>query len=336
MKKFFSLLLLTLGLIFFNRSFCQAQEIGLLPAYPNIQDKESFSVFSFELEPGEQKQETLAVVNLTTEEQAVVLGVNDENRDWITLNQDELTIPPQQRKEIGFSLEIPAETEPGQYPIEIATNGASLPIDVLIGDDLTKRLEIANLSFYTQERKLYAALEVKNTGNLTVDSFVFKAKADNSLSLFKDRSWEFFWPQQKEILPGQNASFIFQSEQELPLATKFDQINWQLNCDQQEKRGSNPGLEMFIWPKLLLLSVSLISSILVIGYILFKNLKFLPSLVLKLPRVIKKKKKEVIIEETITETAPASRAPFSSQTEKEILLLEIRRVIREELSLQKH
>jgi LysM repeat protein len=108
--------------------------IGLLPAYPDPNVKNSMSWFIYNLDLGKSREDALRVIN-NKEETAVIklyavdatvtsdgafalLAENDPRKDvgsWVKLALNEVEIPPKSEKLIPFTISIPSNADTGDH-----------------------------------------------------------------------------------------------------------------------------------------------------------------------------------------------------------------------------
>lgn len=142
MKKNHKLILALIGLFSFQTNLL-AFDFTALPAVPNKIDGK---YFNFELKPGESSQDSLIITNTgkdpgTYKIDAVdtiastdgQMGFNLPNNTqktvgkWITLEEREITLEPNESKTIGFSIQIPADQELNDYTggVTVTTKGGT-------------------------------------------------------------------------------------------------------------------------------------------------------------------------------------------------------------------
>ncbi len=141
MRKFFKLfsilLAFTLALFLFKAGFAGAVNtgtVGILPANPDPQVKNSSSWFIYNLDLGQRKEDALRVINnkdeaviikiyavdatVTSDGSFALLSEDAERKDvgsWVKLALNEVEIPPKTEKLIPFIISIPANADVGDH-----------------------------------------------------------------------------------------------------------------------------------------------------------------------------------------------------------------------------
>lgn len=150
MQKFLASLLTTCTLASFLVMPVSAQEVAVPPELANLKS-EGFTItparpnsvnprkFIFEIRPGESKQETVVIKNLSSESGTFYLygadptfsaqgtpayktrqAGGDGEGQWITFNQPEINLTGGEEKAVQFTLAVPEDAELGDYRIGIA------------------------------------------------------------------------------------------------------------------------------------------------------------------------------------------------------------------------
>lgn len=316
MKKCFFLICCFLVFSFFGlaRPVVIYSQIGLAPAHPNINQKESFSFFSFRLNPGEEKQGEVAVINLGEEEAEVALTIEGES-SWLIIPSPLVSVKPQGRKNLQFSVQVPKEAKAGEHVFHLKAGEARIAVVVFVEGGLAKKeMEILAIKAFPQKDSLHVGLQAKNTGNLLIDSLSLKLKIKNKWGLGRVQE-EFFWPITQKMLPGETLDINLQSAGRLPFLGDFT-LNYELNYGAEIKKGPVASFSYFNFWRF---SGFFLPFLLAVGLVLW----FSRVLVLSLFKVINRFKKA---------RSPKPWLWKKAEAEEDLELI-IRRIVRQELKL---
>lgn len=261
-----------------------ASKVGLVPAHPNLKDKATFSSFRFEMSPGEEKKDEVAVVNLSEETLLVKLAL-EEKDSWLKIASGSVSLKPQERKNVSFTVKTPAEAKPGDHLFHLRADEAVVGVMVFVKGEVKKELEVTKISVNPKEGKLLAVLSVKNTGDLVVDSLALRVNVQNKWQLWGEKQTSFFWPIDKKILPGEEASFELISDRPLPFLGQFE-TSYELDFGEIK----SAGLEGFTYANGIRL-LSIIVTLLVFIAVLIISAKGFVKAVSGLIKAVGKKRR---------------------------------------------
>ncbi|MEA3304620.1 MAG: DUF916 domain-containing protein, partial [Patescibacteria group bacterium] len=137
------------------------QGIGGYPANPDSEDDLTKAWFTFEIDPGEKKEDALIVVNESEKAEKILLYPVDSTEDnlggfalskrgdehneigsWVELGKNELVLSPGEKLKVSFTLRIPSGTSPGEYAGGIIIQKANSDKDPQTGFSINTRLGI--------------------------------------------------------------------------------------------------------------------------------------------------------------------------------------------------
>lgn len=181
MKKFIVLLFCTLFLFsYIPVSAIDYGGLGGKPANPDPDNPRTKSIFIFNIEPGQEKNDAVLVVNNTGETKTVLVYATDSQRSsdgsfaceqfadpkdsvgsWITLEKTELTIGSGKNEKIDFKIKAPSNASVGEE------NGCIMIQEKKILDNDSSGV---TLSFRTGLR-VVATIPGEQIRKLDIDSF---------------------------------------------------------------------------------------------------------------------------------------------------------------------
>ena len=182
--------------------------IGGKPAYPDIDNPKTSSIFIYTLNPGETKEDGVLVINNTQEAKTLMIysadstpptggafacrQMKEEKKDagkWIKLEKSEVTLEPIKSEIIPFTVTVPQDTESGEYNgciciqekkpskeqeggIRIATRMA-IRVAVTVPGEFVKKLVISDFKISPNPTGGYFTTPyLKNEGNVSIDADV--------------------------------------------------------------------------------------------------------------------------------------------------------------------
>ncbi len=297
------------------------QEVGLVPAHPDINVQESFSSFNFQVDPGEEIEDEFSVVNLNDQETEIDLFLDNSESSWIEMESNQITLDPNQRKNVGFKVQVPQDASPGDHNFKIESQGTVLGVKISVNGNAKKELTVTDIKFSQKEDGLEANLTIKNSGEITIDSLSLKVNLINKW-LGKTNNEEFFWPLEKEIAPGQTESLSLVSEKKLPFLVK-GKIDWQIVYGEDlTKSGEENDFFYVNWKKWTLALFSLLAAIGLFIIILIRTVRLIRKITRRPKKTRKIKKSEKI------------KSPVDSKRiDSESIELMIRKIVRQELEI---
>ncbi len=202
------ILLLVLSFLALSYSPVLAIEYGGLggkPAYPELDNPRTQSIFIYTLQPGETKTDGILVVNNTTERKQVLVYAADSQKstdgsfaceqysdekngigNWITLQKAEVTLEPSTNVIIPFAVKVPEKVSVGeengcvliQEKKANSTNaGVNLSfrtgvrVAITIPGEKLRKLEVDTFQLKdVTDDKVTSKFAVKNLGNVSIDS----------------------------------------------------------------------------------------------------------------------------------------------------------------------
>ncbi len=183
--------------------------IGGRPANPRPENPRTESIFVLELDPGEQAEDGVRVINNTDETKTLMVFAADalvssggafgcrqqsepkeDVGSWITLAKSEVTLAPLTNEVVNFTIKAPATAGVGEHngciliqertdAVESGSNGVMLSfrtglrVAVLVPGEVIRKLEID--SFETKAKPdggRTATAKVRNAGNVSIDADV--------------------------------------------------------------------------------------------------------------------------------------------------------------------
>jgi hypothetical protein len=181
--------------------------VGGKPANPDPANPRSSSIFIYTLKPGAQKQDQVLLTNSSAKSQTIQLYAVDATTTntgslackqqvetstdvggWVTVDEPEVTLNPNQEKTVGFSIQVPDSASPGEHGgclvfqqksdegevqgnIRIRTRQA-VRIAITVPGEIHKVLSIEQFQVTTPNRQPLYAVTIKNTGNVSADTNV--------------------------------------------------------------------------------------------------------------------------------------------------------------------
>ena len=182
--------------------------VGGSPAYPREDNPRTPSIFIHELEPCEQATDGVEVSNTTDDTATVGLfavdgrvasggsfacAQNEEDRDragaWLELEQDEITLEPNQTEVVDFTITVPEDATPGENNACIAiqqidddpdiTSGgialrtrSAIRVALTVPGDLEKELAFTDVKLKAEQDQDEATIStsLRNNGNVSLDT----------------------------------------------------------------------------------------------------------------------------------------------------------------------
>ena len=180
--------------------------IGGRPAFPDKDVPRSSSIFIHTLLPGATTTDGVQVINNTNETVSLIVYAADpvsstdggfacrqrggprvNAGSWITLENDQVTLPPQQNTIVPFTITVPKSADVGEHNACIlvqekkggADGGAGISLSVRTGirvaftipGELVRQLAITNLILQRRDDADWTISPIiENTGNVSVDT----------------------------------------------------------------------------------------------------------------------------------------------------------------------
>lgn len=216
--------------------------IGARPANPDPNNERTKSIFVYDIEPGESKQDTVLVSNNTDENKKIeVYAVDGQTTNsgsfackqkveastgagaWIELDQSEIRLDAGKQQEIPFEVTLPKQVDVGEHNACIVVAEASsetqesgggvslrfrsaLRVAISVPGDIDKSLSLDSIQLeQTSSGDYILVAQLENTGNVSLD-----ADLKVSLNRFVGSSIENggVFP----VLPRENANIRLQIE----------------------------------------------------------------------------------------------------------------------------
>lgn len=271
----------------------EQSSLGIVPAKPDLKNK-SGAWFVYDKKPGEVVSDKVAVVNLsddsievevypvdatTTKDGVFTLKNNQEESVgvglWIDGLPDKVTLAPKERKVLDFSLTVPEGAKAGDYLGGLVVerldnrdrNGSRLYLTV--PGEVNRSAEISNLEFRRSGKDLKFLLDLKNTGNVRLESLLVKVKLSSKWKVPAESRASY--PQAGILFPEGEISLELPWENSRPILGKFDaEIEVLFGSELRLKKT----VEFWIinWTKLLIATGVLVASLFGLR-IWFKQLK---------------------------------------------------------------
>jgi len=298
------------------------EKIGLVPAHPNIANKESFTRFQYELKPGEKRRDELAVVNLSAEEQEVKFQVVGADASWVKIASEAgVLVKVAERKWVPFEVEVPHEVKPGEHYIHITGSlGGDLEIRVTVTGELRREIDVEKFGVEVVGGKPVVELEVTNIGNTQLSSLGIRLVFKNSIRLGTLKEKEIFLAYDKKIEPGERVVSKWKTEEKLPMVGKFTP-SYSIAFADKQVIGEKQAFVYINWIRL----SGWVGALILLGVVLI-------LLIWKTARGFVNQKK------VVSEPLGARRGNLTGQIDeltRAELLLEIRRIVREEIALSR-
>ena len=205
MKKLPVRLLATLLLLLVSWSKASASEqLVIVPASPG-KDPNTSSIFVYKLKAGQQQKDTAAIVNLldreievdiypvdattTKDGKFVFEDVNKQAEDvgvWVGLETDSLKLLPKQRKTFDFTITAPANARAGDHLGGLAIRSsdgleAAAKVYTTIEGEVARGLEIGDITVEKAEGKVFFITPIKNTGDIRIEAVAVSLELKNKL-----------------------------------------------------------------------------------------------------------------------------------------------------------
>lgn len=187
----------------------QGGGVGGVPASPREDNPRSKSIFVYELNKGEQVNDAVQVINNTPETKTLLVYAVDSQTTgggsftcaqkadapiavgtWIDLAQDKVTLKPNSKQKVGFTLRVPDKAPPGeQNGCIVIQDATSPPVDqgngiklsfrsairvaVTVPGKITKDLDFTGFSVTKlEDDSLRMSVGLRNNGNVSLDTDV--------------------------------------------------------------------------------------------------------------------------------------------------------------------
>jgi len=180
--------------------------IGGKPANPDPNNDRTKSVFIFNLEPGQEKDDSLLVVNNTAVAKTLMIYSTDSQKStdgsfaceqysdtkegvgsWIYLEQEEITLEPATNTTLDFKIMAPENVSVGEengcimiQEKKVAANGdasgvslsfrTGIRVVVTIPGQQERKLNLDSFELVEAKEKLVPKISVSNIGNVSVDA----------------------------------------------------------------------------------------------------------------------------------------------------------------------
>ncbi len=353
-KKTIILGTLTFVLFLFQVSPVFAQ-IKLVPAHPDPRDKETFTFVKINvLNKAQDYEDDFYLVNPDEKKYEVFLKPSQNQNIKLEFSEEELSVPPEKRILVNFTLTLPKNFPDGEYLFYINAYEKNskqlvsrLPIKLLIGKKRNSKINVEDTQIKFSNEGIYINGRVKNTGNTIIDSLGFNLKLSNQTPIINllGNDFEYYWTMPANLNPGQAAEFKKILPTSLPLGSYKATLQVIFS---QDKPGVNKSLAATNLNFNLgnLLPLLKLPALLALFYFIFKKtrgmlqpFKFkLPSLALPFPKKSTRSNDknpgsvEGLIKKVFEEERHLADAHNISYDR---LLFEIRRIVREEIELWK-
>jgi uncharacterized membrane protein len=124
--------------------------------------------FQYTLNPGGQVEDGVVVVNHGATPLRLALQATDAG-EWVSLDRDDVTVPPGKSAEVPFVLALPSDASPGDHVGDIVTSNAGqrvgVPIRLRVGGALKPNLSVENVGVHYSDGDATVTYTVHNTGN---------------------------------------------------------------------------------------------------------------------------------------------------------------------------
>ncbi|MCK5460040.1 LysM peptidoglycan-binding domain-containing protein [Candidatus Parcubacteria bacterium] len=203
----FFVCIFVLTLIFSSEALAlDFQGVGGRPAYPDLSNPQTQSIFIYSLNPGQIKEDGVLIINDTKETKTLFVYSADsspatggsfackqfgeENKNvgsWIKLEKNEVVLDPMKSKIIPFTVTVPQDIESGEYNGCIAIQEKKPPqklkggirlstrmairVGVVIDGGLIKKLIISDFKISPNPNGGYFTTPyLENKGNISIES----------------------------------------------------------------------------------------------------------------------------------------------------------------------
>lgn len=182
--------------------------LGGLPAYPDPKNPRTKSIFVYILNPGEEKQDGVRIVNNSDKPKTIEVYATDSEiasggsfackqkvdaknqvGDWIKLDKTELTLGPISSEVVRFTITTPDQVSVGEHngciviqekteEHQAEENGvqlsfrSALRVAVTIPGDIHKDIEFSDITITEQPSKYIISAYLLNKGNVSLDTSV--------------------------------------------------------------------------------------------------------------------------------------------------------------------
>lgn len=198
------------------------EKIGLVPARPDVNQKESFSRFLYQLTPGESRKNEVAVVNLTEDELVVNLSVAG-GQDWIRIASGSgVRVPARERVRVPFEVEVPGGVDSGEYLLEIVGDiGGRVEVLVTVKGEERKEMTVESVDRRIASGTLGLKLRGRNSGNVSLSSMSMRVRLKNLWGVGAIKEAEYFFPIEGKFKPGEEIEIELAADKRLPFIGKY-------------------------------------------------------------------------------------------------------------------
>ena len=201
-----TLLSISIIIIASTSSFADSSGIGGKPANPDPNNPRSESIFVKRVVPGDNVSDNVEVINGSDVSKNILIYSTDSITSsggafacaqavdpiksvggWIQLSQKTVTVAPNSKTIVPFNINIPKNAEPGEQDGCIVLQEEKTPtlqggislsfrtairVAILVNGDIVKNLSAAGLNISFNDLRLILSPEVKNTGNVSIDTTI--------------------------------------------------------------------------------------------------------------------------------------------------------------------
>lgn len=187
-------------------SFADSSGIGGKPANPDPNNPRTQSIFVKRIAPGDSVSDNVEVINGSNVSKNISIYSTDSITssggafacaqaadpvksvgDWIKLSQKTVTVAPNSKIIVPFNINVPKGAEPGEQDGCIVLQeekeptlqgGISLSfrtairVAILVNGEIVKNISAIGLNTSFNDTKLILSPEVKNTGNVSIDTTI--------------------------------------------------------------------------------------------------------------------------------------------------------------------
>jgi hypothetical protein len=290
----------------------QGGGIGGVPANPQEDNPRSKSIFVYTLDPGENTKDAVEVINNTSVPKNLLIYAVDSQvasgggfacaqqaeapiaaGTWINLSEDRVSLQPNSKKKVDFSLSVPERAPPGEQNGCIVIQDAdSAPVDqgnginlsfrsairvaITIPGEIEKDLDFTGFNLTElDERKLRLSAQLRNNGNVSLDTDVQTTMRTIFGNTVRSAGGEF------PVLAGSQAEFNFEVDQPFWGGWYKARAMAEYNSDPKQAIGEGSSNEtiyseekvIFVSPHPLALAIELAVLAAILGVIAFFRLR---------------------------------------------------------------
>jgi len=281
--------------------------VGGKPANPDPVNPRSYSIFVYNLLPGDTRKDAITIVNNSDETKTIeVYGVDSQSSSdgafacaqkadiavgvgtWITMSKTEVTLAPASEQNVAFTINVPSSASVGEQNgcIAIQDKGtestakggvtlsfrSAIRLIVTIPGEITKELDFVGpvqSGIITDSIRLIAGL--KNNGNVSLD-INLDVYIKNALGM-KIRSAGGEYP----VLANTQATFNFEVDPAFwggwylvgANATYNDDVSKSVGQSGNEVTISSPQQWIFVSPQPLALAAEIVALVVIVGGVVF-------------------------------------------------------------------